>query len=63
MRDDIGLAQDSLQRQREAEEAFRRAWTDSGWIDGPRLCSPDDWATIAREMGITSFYKQLKGEK
>jgi hypothetical protein len=68
MRDDIGLAQDSLDRQREVEEAFlalyRTFWRpiyQGRSIGG--YAQESDWATIAREMGITSFYKRLKEGK
>jgi hypothetical protein len=70
MRDEaIGLAQDSLDRQREAEEAFETVYNSYRALrvrlmpEILREAFDDEWATIAREMGITSFYKRLKEGK
>ena len=46
-------------RRRMAEESFEKAYL--AW--GRSEVDESDWATIAREMGISDFYKQLKGSK
>lgn len=44
---------DTLERRRAAEEAFERAYEFRAF--------EEDWATIASEMGLTDFYRKLKG--